>query len=1011
MTERCEDLDLFFDRELEPAAEQAYRDHLATCTRCQEVLLGRMLEAAVVGEERASRPSIDPIPILGADGGPPPPERPAEPPAGSPEPPDRPTRLDRRRALLVAAAILPAAAVAVLVLWPPGARPPPQSDVAIQLAPERLVDVRFTAAELDRYRKPSVMRAAGDARTEQIGLPVLTALDQRGDGPALVAAYALNGELEMAARAAQPLARTAASLSDRAALELLWASRPAEAGAMASYQRALALAAEALRLAPGTLQALWNQAVALRQLGLSLSAARAFDEVAARNEAGWSREAAEQARRIRERDQADAAVWKQITEAADRMAVGGPVLSTEDVQHAPSVARNRFYVALATASTADRIANLAPVAGALDARFSTTALDNLIGRVRASDLEVRAPLAAEFRTLVEHRKPRAAIAALRDRAVRAGVQDIALATFLVVDERNTEPADLAELDEIAKHDPDPWWRLVGLARRAFLAEFRDRDYPAVDAIERVAAPLCRTLDSVWCRRITLFAGGTNSQMGRADLAIQQLTAALQAARTAAARTEEINAIDALGEAIASRVTADFDSSPVARAYLEEAAQRMATCESRLRSLDFSASAALQHHRLDEAAHHCEEADRLERGECRDTGLRLNGETARLQLVLNRRASLDTLRANLAQLAGENRPNRKLYLEYLGAAATLVEDRARGEQALRDVIATATANPTASYAAWVRASAFDALVESVAASRDARAVLTLLEARLTAPRFDRCVIGVASWNRLVVAALDAGGNPVLETREIPGGDVLLPAAQVVSPAIRARLTGCRRVEVLAPAPYFGAPGLLDDHIAWVYHAGPARPARGPADRLELVVSDVMPPEDLHLPALQPFAGGTGARVLSGASATPTSVLAAMQDATLAVIVAHGSTDANEPTAASLILSPDPHGDYLLTASKVRSATLTGAPVVVLAGCDAGRVQVSAEPWSLATSFLAAGARVVIAPTDPIPDAGASEVFRSLVDRIRAGAEPLDALIAERSARGGAATWLSNIVVFE
>ena len=57
MTERSEDLDLFFDRELEPEAQQAFCDHLATCTPCQDVLLGRMLEAAVVGEDRDSRPS------------------------------------------------------------------------------------------------------------------------------------------------------------------------------------------------------------------------------------------------------------------------------------------------------------------------------------------------------------------------------------------------------------------------------------------------------------------------------------------------------------------------------------------------------------------------------------------------------------------------------------------------------------------------------------------------------------------------------------------------------------------------------------------------------------------------------------------------------------------------------------------------------------------------------------------------------------------------------------------
>jgi CHAT domain-containing protein len=179
----------------------------------------------------------------------------------------------------------------------------------------------------------------------------------------------------------------------------------------------------------------------------------------------------------------------------------------------------------------------------------------------------------------------------------------------------------------------------------------------------------------------------------------------------------------------------------------------------------------------------------------------------------------------------------------------------------------------------------------------------------------------------------------------------------------------------------------------------------------VVSEVAPPEELHLPALQPVTGAAGAEILRGPRATPTNVLAAMKTAGLVVIVAHGLTDANEPTAASLILSPDAQGDYLLTASKVSSVHLVGSPIVILAGCHAGRVQVSAEPWSLATSFLQAGARVVIAPTDPIPDASANEVFRSLVDRIRTGSDAVEALAAERHVRGAAAAWLSSVVVFE
>lgn len=45
MTPRCTELDLFFDGELEADQAAAFRDHLASCERCQRVLHGRMQEA------------------------------------------------------------------------------------------------------------------------------------------------------------------------------------------------------------------------------------------------------------------------------------------------------------------------------------------------------------------------------------------------------------------------------------------------------------------------------------------------------------------------------------------------------------------------------------------------------------------------------------------------------------------------------------------------------------------------------------------------------------------------------------------------------------------------------------------------------------------------------------------------------------------------------------------------------------------------------------------------------
>jgi hypothetical protein len=1038
VTERCEDLDLFFDRELEPGAEQAFRDHLATCSRCQDVLLGRMLEAAVVGEDRDSRPSFDPLPIMdgGAGADVPPPDRAPAPPADSPAPPDRPTRLDRRRVLFVAAALLPAAALATLVLWPPGAKPA-APDVAIHLGSQRFVDVRFTAAELDGYRKPSVMRAAGAApaeatdRTEQISLEALGALNHRDAKNALVGAFALNGDLVSAERAARELSRSAASLADRAAVELLQAEHapgavPRAAPGLAAEsaadisanpaqvmaaERALSLTADALRLDPRSAQAMWNQAIALRRLGLPLAAANRFDGVVALHESGWAEEAEAAARALRSAYRSAVENWQPIETAADAMVAGGPVPGDDDVRRAPSLWRDRFYVALATASTAERIAALAPLAHALDAQFATTAPSDLLARVRASDLRAREPVAAELRDFIAHQRSPSVIPGLRDRAVQRGAPDIALASFLLAHERLIDDTDLAVLDRLLVDHPDEWWRLIALERRAYVTEFRHRDYPAVDAIERLAEPLCKAQRSTWCGRITLLAGGANSQMGRADLAIEQITAARY--QTDATPSDQVAAIHQLGQAIAIQVTDAIDSAAVAGAYLEEVALRRVTCETELERLDFAAMAALQHHRIGEAAQLRAQADTLEQGKCRRAAVRLNGEMVRLRLLLNGRGSATTLGDKLSRIRSEGWQNAQAYADFLDAAARLVEDRPRGEAALHHVIARVTADPSQSYAALMRGGAYDALVESAAASHDADAVLTLLGERLGAPRLDRCVLGVASWNRLVVAVRDADGAAVIDSRPIDAGIVMVPPAEVVSAALRARLTGCRRIEVLAPAPYFGAPGLLDDRVAWVYHSGIAgtRHDASPPHDHEVVVSGVTPPEHLHLPALRPFSPDTSAEVLSGGRATPANVLAAMATASLAVVVAHGVTDATEPTAASLILSPDAQGDYLLTAAKVRAARFSGAPIVVLAGCYAGRVQVSAEPWSLATSFIEAGARVVIAPTEPVPDASATSVFQALVERIRSGVDPVDAVVAERTARGTAAAWLSSIVIFD
>ena len=61
MTEHCVDLDAFFDGELATDQADAFRDHLATCDRCQSVLGGRIHEDLIVslGQARVEE-SVEP---------------------------------------------------------------------------------------------------------------------------------------------------------------------------------------------------------------------------------------------------------------------------------------------------------------------------------------------------------------------------------------------------------------------------------------------------------------------------------------------------------------------------------------------------------------------------------------------------------------------------------------------------------------------------------------------------------------------------------------------------------------------------------------------------------------------------------------------------------------------------------------------------------------------------------------------------------------------------------------
>lgn len=977
---RCDDLDPFFDGELPEEGAELFRGHLGDCERCQEVLRGRMLESLAVSTPAPPRTAI------------------------------------RRRPLarwMWAPALAAATVTGVLLvkrdhtsggsagLVAPGA-------VALALKQERGVDVRFSASALDEHRRLGVVRSANSTATgaarEAIDLEQLAALKKRNDLHALVGAQALNGDVAGALDQARALPDTAEALSDLAALSLL---DPDPSKVQANAERALVLAVRARRLQPGLEQARWNEAVALERLRLSLSAAEAFEAISRRGGGGWPAEAAARGARLRQGYEADLARWKQLQEAALRMERGGAPLTAAEIQISPSLARKALHVAAAAAAEPARLDALAPVAEALGLAPELAPLRAKLGS--------RAPVARRFAAALA--KPEAGeLRAIRALARRAGAEDIARASLLAMGEFLVEAEDVAELEAMAA--AGGWWRLAAAQRLAFYRTYNQRAYVEADFGARDAVEACRAgareRDPYWCPRILRTIAATNSAIGRVDRAYELGAEAQRLADAAGDRREEGGVFNAIGQIAATRFLDAIDPSAVSDAYMREAAHRLGNCRAQLYRLDFASRAALDHHRYADAAGYLAEAEQLGRQGGEGCEQRLNAEEIRLGLILRQptQERVDALAANLRRYEDLD-PGQRLFGEFLLARARFaLSPDATHAAALRAVIAKAP-SPGDVYARQVRAQAHSALAEDAARRGAGGEALAEVAARTGVALEPGCAVGINHDDRVTVVVRGADGSAAAAVHDVPEGRRVLATDALLSPPLRERLRGCPRIEVLATGPYFGVPGLLGPELRWAYRSSPRPVTAAPHLDAQVVVTDVDSPPELGLAPLRRMDLGPKARIVQRAAATPEGVLAAIADAGLVVINAHGVTDANEPAAASLVLSPDPRtkGSYWLTAERVRQARLSAAPVVILAACHAGRVQVSSQPWSLASSFLAAGARAVIAPTTEISDDMANEVFASIVGRMQQGKSPEQAVAEEREARGKSVPWLAGVVVFQ
>jgi hypothetical protein len=317
----------------------------------------------------------------------------------------------------------------------------------------------------------------------------------------------------------------------------------------------------------------------------------------------------------------------------------------------------------------------------------------------------------------------------------------------------------------------------------------------------------------------------------------------------------------------------------------------------------------------------------------------------------------------------------------------------------------------------RADAFASLIVLAASGADDASLLALFAEATGVRDATGCVLGaMVDAERVVLVAKTTDGTYHRHVDPRGRKTAAIDGRTLVPNKLREAFAACPRVDVLALPPVFGLPDLLPSDLAWSYRGRATRLAvpKGVTPTV-LAIADTRPPTDLGLAplattALAPIAGAAHVD-LRGTAATPKNALDHFDRADAIEIHSHGYMT----TEASLIaLSPDADGKFTLDARDIAARSLSKAPVVVLAACHAGyTAPYRHESWGLPRAFLVAGARVVLAARETIPDREAAQFYRRVETQILGGVEPA---IALRDARVEALeadpkSWTRSVLLFE
>jgi len=980
VTAPCADLVDFVDGELAPDRADAFREHLRTCATCPAALLEAMQLNA-----RLSTLTALPEPVAA--------------------PARARVRVRWKPWAGAGTAITALAAVAAVVLISPGrpAEPPrvaqnPWAD--IKTSP---FDRRFAYPDASSWREPPApMRGTAPVR-EDIPASALQALDDRNDRHGLAIAHLWNSVApDRVASDLRKLEATPAVRNDLAAVESLQTSR--------NNFEPILTELEALKRNddPAVARAArWNYAVLLGELELPLSAAAAFDEIAAEREPGWSAEATKRAGAARTSAEAFHQAWEHaFTEGKQLLDHGTPV-SADSLRAVPGLMRSYLYNAVRVAPDSARVRALARMAEALDPADHPVLVE-YVQRVASLDFRRRAPLARAYAKLLKSQPLSAAeVRALTTTAPSPDVADIVIGAMVKL---ATTPTQFAALRALVKSTQDPWLEIV-VAYTEASADGKRGDWIAAEAHVRAAEKLCPGTSSFPCLRLADGRAKILEKLHRVPEALEVLHTAIDEARRVGEWAHYRELLFPLAD-----VERFNGSTAMARAYAGEVLRLYPAreeCSDRSRAYQVLASAALLD--VDGPA---ARAALMTATSCGATDLTAANSLADIGRLDPQPDDLPTLQSWLTTLRASDKltPAERVFADTIEGRLLIEHAPADGVALLERSITKADAVPGDVTATKARASAYSVLVFEAARKHDDTRTLTLVARDLGLALPAACTVALNAEDERVAVAVRGADGKDRGSYEVVGQR--RAGAWSVRADLAGTLTGCPHVQVMARATQQGLPRILPAALAWSYATGAKRgePAPSPIAPRTLIVTNVMPPAALKLAALDatPPSNAATTRTLSGRQATPSRVLVEMADATEIQFHTHALMNVGVSDASHLVLSADADGHYALTAEAIRSRKLRAHPIVVLAACHSAQgAHYSHAPWSLPGAFVAAGARAVFAVATDVPDRASGPFFERVMALVRNGADPATAL---RDERGIALTadpksWVADIVVFE